>query len=242
MTKIRSAYWGSTPMPLSVQRSAHSPSSRVGVEPDPRHALRAAELDGVADEVLEHGRQQRRRRRGRWAADPTSTTAPLSSIAAARLRPGAHDQVVAVDGLERAPAAADARELSRSLISCCIRLAPSTANSMYVGALVELPLVAPCEHLGEARHHAQRLLQVVRGDVGELLELGVRALQVGRLAGQRRLRLAQGGDLGDDAGPHAVDVAPELGHLARAGGVHLAGEVAARHAAHVRGQASERRG
>ena len=49
-----------------------------------------------------------------------------------------------------------------------------------VGALVELALVALLEHLAEARHLAQRLLQVVRGDVGELLQLGVRAGELGR--------------------------------------------------------------
>ena len=55
-----------------------------------------------------------------------------------------------------------------------MRLAPSTAKSMYWSrALVELALVAALEHLAEARDLAQRLLQVVRGDVGELLELGL---------------------------------------------------------------------
>ena len=44
-----------------------------------------------------------------------------------------------------------------------------------VGVVVELAPVAAGEELGVARHHAQRLLQVVRGDVGELLELRVRA-------------------------------------------------------------------
>ena len=148
---------------------------------------------------------------------------------------------MAVDGLERAPAAADARELEQ-VVDELLHPPGAVGGELDVRlrAVVELPLVAPLEHLGEARHLAQRLLQVVRGDVGELLELGVRALQVGRLARQRRLRLAQGGDLGDDAGPHAVDVAPQFGHLARAGRVYLAGEVAARHAAHIRGQASER--
>ena len=49
---------------------------------------------------------------------------------------------------------------------------------VLVGALVQLALVAVLEHPGEARDLAQRLLQVVRRDVGELLQLGVGALQV----------------------------------------------------------------
>ena len=53
---------------------------------------------------------------------------------------------------------------------------------MYCSAaLVELARVAALEHLAEARDLAQRLLEVVRGDVGELLELGVRALERERL-------------------------------------------------------------
>ena len=47
-----------------------------------------------------------------------------------------------------------------------------------VGVLVQLALVAPRQQLHVAGHHAQRLLQVVRGHVGELLELGVRARQL----------------------------------------------------------------
>ena len=49
---------------------------------------------------------------------------------------------------------------------------------VLVAALVELALVAALEQLAEARDLAQRLLQVVRGDVGELLELGVGPAQV----------------------------------------------------------------
>ena len=71
-------------------------------------------------------------------------------------------------------------------------------GDVLVGALVELPLVAALEHLGEARDLAQRLLEVVRGDVGELLELLVGALELAGLLDQRPLRVAQRGELGDD--------------------------------------------
>ena len=49
-----------------------------------------------------------------------------------------------------------------------------------VGVCVELALVAARQELGVRGHHAQRLLQVVRRHVGELLELGVRARQLRR--------------------------------------------------------------
>ncbi|HEX8244749.1 MAG TPA: hypothetical protein VF541_14680 [Longimicrobium sp.] len=51
-----------------------------------------------------------------------------------------------------------------------------------VGLLVQLSVVAPGQELRVAGDHAQRLLQVVRGHVGEALQLGVAALQLG---GQR---------------------------------------------------------
>ena len=59
------------------------------------------------------------------------------------------------------------------------------------------------------RDLAQRLLEVVRGDVGELLELGVGALEVVAGGGERL-------ELRDDAAAHGVDVGAELDHLARA--------------------------
>ena len=100
-----------------------------------------------------------------------------------------------------------------------------------VGVVVELALVAARQQLRVARHHAQRLLQVVRGDVGELLELGVRARQLVLLGAQRRLGAKQrllgalalgdvaggGEDADDGAGLVAVDgrVVEHVGDLAR---------------------------
>ena len=102
-----------------------------------------------------------------------------------------------------------------------------------VGALVELARVAPLEHLGEARDLAQRLLQVVRGDVGELLELLVGALELARLVDQRALGIAQRADLGDDPRPHGVDVPAQLLDLLRAGRLERALEVPAGDHAHA---------
>ena len=47
-----------------------------------------------------------------------------------------------------------------------------------VGVLVELPLVAPRQELGVIGDHPQRFLEVVRGDVGELLELLIRSREL----------------------------------------------------------------
>src|SRR5215217_2141653 len=134
MTKMRSAYWSSTPMPQSVTVNRQKRPSRSAAIVTRRdldalgrggRAPHAGELEQVVDQLLH----------------------PLG----------------AVDG----------------------------ERDVAVGALVELALVAPLEHLGEARDLAQRLLQVVRGDVRELLELLVGALQLAGLLDQRALGVAQ---------------------------------------------------
>ena len=48
-------------------------------------------------------------------------------------------------------------------------------TDVVVGVGAELTPVRLGEELGEAAHHAERLLQVMGGDVGELLELGIGA-------------------------------------------------------------------
>ena len=92
---------------------------------------------------------------------------------------------------------------------------------VLVRARVELAAVALLEQLAERRDLAQRLLEVVRGDVRELLELLVGAPQVG-------LGVPQRGELGHDPRAHRLDVLGQLGDLARAGALDLALEVAAR--------------
>ena len=109
-----------------------------------------------------------------------------------------------------------------------------------IGPLVELAAVAALEHLREARDLAQRLLQVVRRDVGELLELLVGALELARLLDQRALGVAQRRDLCDDPLAHRLDVRAQRRDLARPGGLHPPLEVAARDRADLRAEARER--
>ena len=141
--------------------------------------LVAVELDRVGDQVLEHESEQRALAVGpradppaprRWRRSPRWPARGHSSRArrGRRRRP-------ARGGRSTRPTREKA---SRSLISACMRLAPSTAKAMYCSPRSSSwPAVAVLEQLAEARHLAQRLLEVVRGDVGELLELGVGAFE-----------------------------------------------------------------
>ena len=153
---------------------------------DPRRVAVAMELDRVADQVLpQHGQQ---------VGSPS--TVGSGSVGAARSRRrtprSAMDEVVEC----RRPAPRRGRprsarrcsrptreNVSRSLISTCMRLAPSTANADVLdAALVELVAVPLLQQLAERGDLAQRLLQIVRGDVGELLEFGVGPPQIRRSA------------------------------------------------------------
>ncbi len=114
-------------------------------------------------------------------------------------------------------------------------------------AVVELVGVALLQELAERRDLAQRLLQVVRGDVGELLELGVGAQQLRRLGVQ--VGGLPGGDFLGQAGvvqrrdqlaAHRLDVGGHRPQVGRAGHLDAVAEVAAHHAPGGRAQAGQR--
>ena len=143
-------------MPLSATRElATSSPLALGADVRTRRRLVAAELDRVADQVLEDEPRAASRSPSTVGQRPsTSTSAPRlldrerRGCASAR-RPA---QLVEVDDARAALAARPTREnASRSLISACMRLAPSTAKSMYwSAALVELPRVAPLRAAGRS--------------------------------------------------------------------------------------------
>ena len=85
---------------------------------------------------------------------------------------------------------------------------------VLIRAVIELPGVAALERLAEAGHLAQRFLQIVRGDVGELLEVGVGSLELDRLV----LQMPAGGlgrrELTDDQRAHGLHLAADLDDLA----------------------------
>ncbi|GAA3065978.1 hypothetical protein GCM10020254_06800 [Streptomyces goshikiensis] len=89
---------------------------------------------------------------------------------------------------------------------------------VLIGTLVELSAVAALEELREAGDLAQGLLQVVGGDVRELLQLGVRALQIGRLRVQAQAGLLGERQLAHEAAAHEVDLAAEAAQVGGTGG------------------------
>ena len=85
-----------------------------------------------------------------------------------------------------------------------------------VGAFVQLPVVAALEQLAEAGDLAQRLLEVVGGDVSELLQLQVGAAQFFGLAFQQLRLFLEGAPRGADFVEFVHDALPH--------GVHVAGD------------------
>ena len=59
----------------------------------------------------------------------------------------------------------------------------------FVGFFIELAAITFGQQLGVSRHHSQRLLQVMRRDVGELLKIGIGAGQFLHFPGQIGFRL-----------------------------------------------------
>ena len=111
---------------------------------------------------------------------PAVTSASASAIAADRLRTATLQAASRSVGSGVVSPRPMREYSSSSAISESMRLAPATARSMNSRPVVVEPLaMAAREQPEEAGDRAQRLAQVVRGDVGEALQLGVRAGQVG---------------------------------------------------------------
>src|SRR3954447_1194958 len=172
---------------------------------DARRRL-AAELERIADQVLEElhelhlvdidARQRIPADRGPGLLDRR-----------AQIGDGALERRLEGHGLELLALGADPRVGEQVLDQLLhARRAVDHVVHEFAPVAVELVAVAPREQLRVRGHHAQRLLQVVRGDVCKLLELGVGALQLLGLlrelvvrAAQLRLGALAGGDVGADA-------------------------------------------
>src|SRR3954453_4937600 len=179
----------------------------------------AAELDRVADQVLEPPPQPPRiPAHGGQRAGLDRRAGLLDR----RGEVGAHarDQLAAVDVAARQLAPPDAPERDPAVDQVLHPPRPVDGEfDVGVGALVELPAVALLQQLAEARDLAQRLLQVVRRHVGELLELLVGALEVIALL--------------DDPRAHRVHVGAEHHDPGRAAAGHRLVELAGGDRAHA---------
>src|SRR6266496_415664 len=164
-----------------------------GGDVDRRRLAGPAELDGVSNEVLEHLAEAAGvPREGGEGAAGHRRVALLdrgSQVEERLIERRAH-----VDHPRRLFDPADAGELEQATDERLHALrAFDCIVDVLLRLLVHLPGVALLEELHVARDHPERLLEVVRRDVGELLELRVRPRQRVRLFPQRVLG---GGALG----------------------------------------------
>ena len=164
-------------------------------------------------------------------------SAPLSSSAVRRLARASSTMAAELELLEAGGVAADARERQEVVDQVLHALGPvDHEGDVLVGAVVELTPVAALEELAEAGDLAQRLLQVVRRDVRELLEVGVGALQLERLRLDGQVGLAQPIELTEDLEAHRIDVGGQTFDLGCPLDRHRPAQVPAGDAAHLVGQ------
>jgi hypothetical protein len=172
--------------PDAVVGHEEAPARAVaaGADPDAGRRARPGELDGVGDEVLEelgelqgvaaHGRQRVHLHRGLGLVEPVL-----------QVGEDVGDDEVAVDLGELLLGAADAGVGEQAFDQRPHPGAPvDGVADEPVGLGVQPALVAAGEQLDVAGDGPERLGQVVGGDVGELLQLGVGLAQLLGLLGQ----------------------------------------------------------
>src|SRR6266568_2722364 len=174
-----------------------------GRDVDRRSHCGPAELDRVPDQVLEHLREAAGvsvDRRERAARHRGAALVQRRS----QVEEGLIERRARVDRRERLVDAADARVLEQAADERLHALrALDRVVDVFLRLRVHLVGVALLEELHVARDHQERLLEVVRRDVGELLEVGVRA---GERLGLVPQRLLRGGTLGHLAAKLRVEV------------------------------------
>ena len=110
---------------------------------------------------------------------PTSTTAPRSATAVSRSRSAAATSVARGDALQAQVGRPGAR-IEQQVVDHPLHAldAVDRVGDELARAVVQAVAVLALEQRDEARDRAQRLGEVVRGDVGEGLEVGVGALEL----------------------------------------------------------------
>ena len=116
---------GDAEEPLSWLRSA------CGLDHDFGRSIVGMEFDGVGDQVLPERNQQRGGRRRRRAGAPRRRVRCIRVMAASRLSKAPPRQSAIEMSSNRSVFRPTLENASKSLISCCMRVAPSTANPMY---------------------------------------------------------------------------------------------------------------
>ena len=165
-----------------------SAAALLTLDDDPRRDSLAPELHRVADQVLPQHRQQ-----GRVAVDGGKRLLGSHDLGARFLDRGGQvaergvQRRVEVDLGVRGVQPPDPGEGEQVVDQRLHALgAVDREPDVFGTAFVELVAVPLLEQLAERRDLAQRLLQVVRGDVGELLEFGVGPPQLLGLLVERR--------------------------------------------------------
>ena len=225
MTNTLSTNSSAIPMPLSATVNSHVAVGR----PTARQSTtirggdtRAAEFHRVADQVLPQHRQQRRiaehlRQRGSRADDLGPGFLDRGrDIVQCRIQHAVQVDV-GLGGVEPSDPGEGQQVVDEHLHAFG---AVDREADVFRAAVVEFVAVPLLQQLAERGHLAQRLLQIVGRDVGELFEFGVGAAQLdgllveGRgLIGQGQLRRPRLGEFGDDALPHVLDVSPDRANV-----------------------------
>ena len=183
---------------------------------------RVAELDRVADQVLEQRDQQRAfALHHGHGADLDGRIGRFDRLGHVGHRSG--DDVVEQHLGGRHARAPDARQ-GQQVVDEFLhpRRTVDGEVDVAVSALVQLAAVPLLQHLAERRDLAEWLLQIVRGHVGELLQFTVGG-------GQLVPTLVDLAKLSDDLAAHGVDRIAQFDELARATNFDGAVEVAVGH-------------
>ena len=166
------------------------------------------------------------------------TISPSSSVARRLdLGRGGQRDLAQVDGLEAGRGAADPGEGQQVVDQPLHALrAVDREPDVLVGPLVELPAVAALQELAEAGDLAQRFLQVVARDVGELLEVAVGPLQVAGLLVEAPVGLLEQVDLVRRCAPASRRRPRRARRSPRPAAPDLSVHVAGHHVAHLVGE------